>query len=755
MRRAAPYLLFGAITLVCFWRFLFLGWTLYDVRTLQDYHGTRPAEERGWFASNRPHVDRGDTILALPMLHRLYNEGLHRGELRLWNPYLFCGYPVYNDTALHPFYPPHVLLHATLPPRIAYDLGVMIHFFLAGAAFYWLLRGMGRSDVASTAGGVIWMLNGYNALWVSSNIPAGASVFAPLALLGLHLGLQRRELRPFALAGLAMGLAILGSHGQHILHLLIFLSLWLFVSWIRDRDARPQILRGSFLFVAVAMGVGMAAILTRLDSMTNGVRVPGADAEMHYGVPWRLPTYIAGMAIGRMCAPPTWLLRSEFTIHIGVLATALAIGGAVRGFRDPWVRFVSIFAASALLVAFIKPLAELLLMIPFLNNSMPARWVYVFAFCAAILAAEGLDALRADPVKTGRLMLGVAGASLILVGLYSPHGAVAETLAGLALAVAAVLTARRPQWSLPLCFAALLVDLLPDVLVFNRHADPAPLATAIERPNDKEPWRATGSLRLAGGPAPANLWTLATGNNVLALHGVEAVMGYESIAPTTAVQYCVATSGGKSVAGSGRVLAVARLDSPLLGIANVKYVYWPFDLDLESRFTRRWTRGPLTLYENPNALPRACLVPRGVRAADEGEAAKLLSELDARSTVVLLDEVPPTAEGGGTVSWTTRETDRIELAVDAKADSILVVSDTDYPGWEAEVDGKETPILNANLAFRAIAVPAGKHKVTMRFRPSSARFGLIVTGLSIAAAAAFALRRKTSASVPTGAILQS
>jgi hypothetical protein len=178
VKRAAPYALFGAITIACFWKFIFLGWTLYDVGTLQRHLGTAPDEPPGWFASHRPAVDRGDTILVLPMLHRVYNEGLHHGELRLWNPHLFCGYPLYYDTLLHPFYPPNLIFHAVLPPRVAYDLLLLLHFFFSGAAMYWLLRGMGRSAPAATLAGVLWMLLGYNSLWFSAQMFLGAGVFA-------------------------------------------------------------------------------------------------------------------------------------------------------------------------------------------------------------------------------------------------------------------------------------------------------------------------------------------------------------------------------------------------------------------------------------------------------------------------------------------------------------------------------------------------------------------------------------------------
>jgi uncharacterized membrane protein YfhO len=113
---------------------------------------------------------------------------------------------------------------------------------------------------------------------------------------------------------------------------------------------------------------------------------------------------------------------------------------------------------------------------------------------------------------------------------------------------------------------------------------------------------------------------------------------------------------------------------------------------------------------------------------------------------VLQGGLPRTAEGGGTIAWTSRASDRLELQVDAKADSVLVVSDTNYPGWEAELDGVATPILRANLAFRGVAVPAGSHRVVMKFRPPSARNGLVLSGISTIALLAFCGRRKRSPS---------
>ncbi len=644
-----------------------------------------------------------------------------------------------------------MILHGMLPSRIAYDLNLLLHFFFSGAAMYWLLRGTGRTQTAACIGGLLWMLIGYNAFWFSTGTFMGASVFAPLALLGLRRGLEIHDYKPLLLGGLAMGMVILGSHGQHALHILIFHSIWLLTCFVADRDARVFVVKSGALFIVVALGVGMAAILTQLDSVLNGFRAPGEDLGLHYGSPWLLTTYMANVALGKICYAPDGLLRSEFTIYAGVVGTTLALAGAIRGFRDRWTRLLAIFAVVALLVAFVKPLAQLALYIPFLNLSMPARWVYVFGLCVTLLAAKGLDALAADRTRTTRILGVPLGLSLLGVAVYSHQGALVETLIGLGLAAVWVVAEYRgSRWATTLCVAALAFDLIPNFACFNAHADPRVLDQkfpAIEaiRARETEPWRATGSLRNPDAPPTnPNPWNVAVGSNILALYGVEVVMGYESIAPLSTVLYCAKIGGPKSILGSGRVLMLDEPDSKLAEISNLKHLLIPFDNYTPSEANNAGTWGPLRLYDRKLGLPRAYLV--GVaRQSDVDETAQLLSsgQVDPRRTVLLeAGPLPKTSPGGGTVTWTSRETDRIELAVEAKGDSILVVSDTEYPGWEATVDGVEAAILRANITFRAVAVPAGSHKVVMRFRPASARWGLILSALSIVAVLGYCGLRK-------------
>ena len=93
--------------------------------------------------------------------------------------------------------------------------------------------------------------------------------------------------------------------------------------------------------------------------------------------------------------------------------------------------------------------------------------------------------------------------------------------------------------------------------------------------------------------------------------------------------------------------------------------------------------------------------------------------------------VPP----AGKVTVEQYRRNSVSLTTESKGPAVLVSSEANYPGWKATIDGRESPIVNTNLAFRALSIPAGKHKVEFRFAPGLLLFS---AGLSAAAWLAFA-----------------
>jgi hypothetical protein len=508
------------------------------------------------------------------------------------------------------------------------------------------------------------------------------------------------------------------------------------------------------LFLAVSLGVGMAALLTRLDSIANGHRQVGGDFESLYGAPWAVLSHLSDAAFGKAWFSHDPLVRSEFALYAGISGTVLALAGAVRGFRDRRVRFLAIFGGSALLAGFVRPLAELLMQIPLLNSSAPSRWVFLGGFSLALLSAEGWDEIARLPGRVPQA-IGAAVAIPVLMALLAPFRiswvAVAETAIGGLLALAACLAvSRRPRAAFALGLAALLVDLLPPFLHQNRTAPP------LEVPDlpRVESARVLGFPRArAVDPRP---WNLSVGNNLLALLGRDAFAGYEAILPATYVDYALAAGG--NVAGSGRVAWFDRFDSPLLAAASVRYVAPPDALAPGPR----WIPAHGQFYENLDALPQARLVTKVWAAYPPSEAPSLLrsSRVDLRTSVIIEGEVdlPPLDARGGTVTWLDRSSDRVRLHAKSDGRALLVLADTWDEGWAADVDGAATPILRANVMFRAVLVPAGEHLVTFRFRPACARNGLLVTLVSIAGVLAFTARsflasRRKGATLPSDGAL--
>ena len=61
------------------------------------------------------------------------------------------------------------------------------------------------------------------------------------------------------------------------------------------------------------------------------------------------------------------------------------------------------------------------------------------------------------------------------------------------------------------------------------------------------------------------------------------------------------------------------------------------------------------------------------------------------------------------------------------------------PGWAATVDGVHTPVLPADLAFRAIPLAEGDHDVVFTYSPWAKWAGLPLLGLGLLAGLALTL----------------
>lgn len=189
----------------------------------------------------------------------------------------------------------------------------------------------------------------------------------------------------------------------------------------------------------------------------------------------------------------------------------------------------------------------------------------------------------------------------------------------------------------------------------------------------------------------------------------------------------------------------------LLQMGNVEWVLdarpTGFPVLEERRRYQTVFADPLRLLHVPDPLPPAYLVGGASRAATDEDAMRRISSpaFDPRTEAVLAG---PGASGPqpdgfrGEARYVVRDANRLQLDTESTGPGVLVVVETYDPDWRATLDGVPVPVERANVLFRGVRVPAGRHRVELRYFPRAVAWGLAM-GAAGVAVIAFLLRPRS------------
>jgi hypothetical protein len=151
---------------------------------------------------------------------------------------------------------------------------------------------------------------------------------------------------------------------------------------------------------------------------------------------------------------------------------------------------------------------------------------------------------------------------------------------------------------------------------------------------------------------------------------------------------------------------------------------------------------PIRVFRVPDPLPRTFAVGT-VRVEDDRASLRLLGDpaLDLRNEALASDgpafRAPPSFTGSSEIQLWRPDRARIRAEVSHRA--LVVLVDTYDPGWSVTVDGHAAVARRANVCFRGVEVPSGRHQIDWVYRPKPVLAGFVVSGLAVAVAAAIAL----------------
>jgi len=733
-------------------------------------------------------VERDLTTFFYPFRF-VWVETVRQGHFPFWNPYIKCGVPLFATIQPGVLYPLS-LLFLFLPLDLAFNWTIILHFFLAGAFTYIFMRELGASVQAALAATFALLFGGYF-ISVHNVLNTLLSVtWYPLVMWCGCRMIKTGLFRWSVATGLSLCSMFLGG-GMEIVLLtlasLVILCLFPKILPLGDSENGPNLQRRLLhlgLVLLIFLGLSIVQVLPFLELYGQSHRHGGVslkEATLWSLAPRDLIYFLLPSLYGPRMTPDLYWKYQNYlkTIYVGPVVLCLAgIYFVQQGKRG-------LALLSAMGFALVFALGDHTPLYPFFYRYFPlfstlrypVKFLFLFVFYLCVAAGLGLDAVRQrfskkrhPPNWAQGLLIGVIvilGTLFWFARLYPEQiRTLAQQWGGtllepdhfplvlhnfnriLVVTVLALIVVffgiRHRLVRLGTPFLLILLGL--DLFLGNRgyalkldatsfHAENEIIRTLKAddglfrlhvRPEAKELNVATTSLKESHEVRKQFL-----GNDLMMEHHLFDITGY-NVPLQTRYEKLIGLILSKPLAS---VL-------PLLDMLNVKYVLTDKPVDLQG-FS--WVLdGPSTskLYKNHYSLPRAFLVKQFQVLNSDQEFAKAFHELtfDPRSTILLegeptrfmrLKKKPIVQNLKSAVRVLSYENNRIDFEVDTPEAAFLFMSEAYYPGWQAYVDGRQTEILRANYAFRAIPLGPGSHQIEVVCEPSSFKVGLMISLLTV------------------------
>jgi hypothetical protein len=738
-------------------------------------------------------------------VRRFVVEGLRRGELRYWNPFVQEGIPV----TLPPLgYPPD-FLQMLLPDERGFSLLLALHIPLAAVAFSILSRDLKLSSLAATGGALVYALGGFALSCLNLYVYVAALAWAPLVIWALRRAAVggRREA---AVAGCLVALDLSTTGIEVVVQTLVIALLLL--------PARSRRLR---VLAPVALGVGLAApVLLVIRGMVAGTaRGQGLATELvlaHSVHPVTFLQVLVGGLYGDLNnLGASWWGDNFFprgfpyflSLYLGLAVVTLAAVGVAAGGALRWRIVLLVLFGGWFSLGRWGGFGPLVDLVPFLHAlRYPSKAFFSVHFGVALLVAEGLHALGQDAARRAWRALAAFGLGLglafgiaqtmpalapgttrwLLLGFFPPRlpWAARESLAGHVLQDAAIGGGMavlagllgcsvlkgwfRPGLARGLLVALVAADLLREGAGLN------PMVTHSLYTLSPETAELAAQLRPGGGrvftcrldSSPTYLrarpffgeaqdaWTFGLLNDTLSPFFNMGPEIPSALSLDTTMLVGVERVTTPDEAGCETVSSlIPRLRSA--GVTQVVSVDALDDAALRERAVLAPRRAaPLTIkvydLDRPLPLRFVAAIARPARDRAEGEALAREPGFQERGGSAV-EGLPVGVSGArGEVLKVREAADRIELEVEADGRSVVVLRQGYAAGWSAHVDTRPALLLRADGRHCAIPIEAGRHRVLLSYSPPG-----LVPGIGLGLASALVLgvafawparRRRDSAS---------
>ncbi len=636
-------------------------------------------------------------------LATLLADSFRRGQWPLWDPFTYCGMPIFANIQAASFYPPVVAATAAAAwlgdvgsPRLLASSGVAQSIF-AGLCAFELMRKLEVRPAAAWIGATVFELGCFFAAQVEHMGAIQGAVWLPLIWLSvLHL----RSFKKRWLAVLVVSLAMTVLAGLPQVAVAAFGSavclaeLLALFRWSGWKAPAVVMLACLWAVLLAAIQFGPTAELTQNSIAKYRVEWMGSGGGMPPGALFSLvlPNYWHVFDPSKFHGPTD---LAFLYLYSSLLGLALAIG-AIFWKAGKWAL---VFAAMLGIFTFAMlgdqtPLGRTLLLalpVQIRIGIHPEFFFCVFSLALAVLAGLGAERL----LRSNRLQIAagiVIACDLILVSSGRPMNEES--------------TAASP-------------GITHDAAEGNTE-----LISRIREITN----RSVPPSRYDAGP---NVWFLWS--NVAPILEIPTSNGCDPMAPERTIQARLAFAQGPRW---GSCYQVENPASPVLSLLNAGILLSHQEVNAPEMRLIAEVAG-YKIYDNLGVMDRFFFAKQVRSVQNLEDAAAILHAPDFRPSQEVVAEAPGeqfnvAANAAAKVRVISYAPTAIRVETENSAPGFLVAGDSYYPGWNASVDGNSTRIYPADVAFRGVRVPAGKHIVDFHFVPRTLYWS---AGISAAALA--------------------
>ncbi|MCL4390557.1 MAG: hypothetical protein M1484_03295 [Patescibacteria group bacterium] len=580
------------------------------------------------------------------------SEALKNGYLPFWSKNIGTGFPLFAEGQIGMLMPVNLFLFKFFDAVTAFNLGLISIFLTVFIGSYLFGKARGLAKLSGLFLAVIFSFSGVFVTQMTHFNLIQAAAFLPWEFFAAEEFIKSNKLRYLSLFGTVLALQLYAGFPQAAMISLIGVGLYVF--W---RKPRAIIGIGAATMLGAALAAPQLLASWQIAQLSFRSSIPVAEMARFPFNPKSFLTFLNPYLLGdpRIGTYPPfsadWGIFWESTGYFGILPLLL-IPLAFKKTPDKSILAILVTAFILMLGRF-TPLF-FVFQLPTLDFfRVPARFILLFVWALAVLAASGFNHLKNKGLQIFILLFSAVNLAFF-AGTY--HG----------------VTLAAQSWLAP----------------------PANVQT-LSRDHS---WFRIYSI------GAADPW-----NQVFYKSGWKDVAAYKPfrnfLDPNQNLYWDVPSAQFYTAVASRRqtlfdALMAAGPSTKLLSLAGVKYFIKPDSIATLSAKPHAYLTSHYEVVSDLESLVQ--------RLTDASDSAAIVEEKVP---------VTPSIADCGQAQVIKNEDLEVDIKIFASRDCLLILSDSYYPGWEARIDGRPTKIYPANLNQRAILVMSGSHLVIFSFNP--------------------------------------